>query len=294
MPLNDIYSAKFTENVKLSSLTTLCAGGEAEFFASPSNAEELCGIIQSLKGCPVYVIGGGSNILIPDGKIPGLVISSRKLTQIKWLNASSAEIGAGYPLPLLVKTLREKNIGGLEFAVGIPGTLGGAVSGNAGAGGKGVCMFADSVKAVDPSGDIITLRRGEFDYGYRHCGISGAIITSVVMSFPDGVSWNEEEASNFAAKRKSQPLDSHNAGCTFKNPEGHSAGKLLDESGCKGMCCGGAVVSDKHANFIINRNKATSSEIEELIELCALKVYERTGIKLEREIKPFMPCFSVK
>ena len=294
MPLNNIYSAKFTENVKLSSLTTLGAGGEAEFFASPSNTDELCGIIKSLKGCPVYVIGGGSNILIPDGKIPGLVISSRKLTQITWLNTLSAEIGAGYPLPMLVKTLREKNIGGLEFAVGIPGTLGGAVSGNAGAGGKGVCMFVDSVKAVDSSGEIITLRRGEFDYGYRKCDISGAIITSVIMSFPVGASWNEEEASNFAAKRKSQPLESRNAGCTFKNPEGHSAGKLLDDCGCKGMFCGGAVVSDKHANFIINRNNATSSDIAELIELCALRVFERTGIRLEREIKPFMPCFNVK
>ncbi|MBQ4431806.1 MAG: UDP-N-acetylmuramate dehydrogenase [Synergistaceae bacterium] len=294
MPLNNTYSAKFTENVSLSPLTTLGAGGVAEVFASPSNAEELCGIIRSLKECPVYVIGGGSNILIPDGRIPGLVISSRKLTKIKWLNDYSAEIGAGYPLPLLVKNLRERNIGGLEFAVGIPGTLGGAVSGNAGAGGKGVCMFVDSVKAVDSSGDMITLKRGEFEYGYRKCDISGAIITSVAMSFPVGASWNEDEASNFAAKRKSQPLDSRNAGCTFKNPEGHSAGKLLDDCGCKGMFCGEAVVSDKHANFIINRGSASSSDIEELIELCAERVFERTGIRLEREIKPFMPCFSVK
>lgn len=282
-----------TENQPLNHFSTLGTGGTAEFFAQPDTVLQLQELIRNAGNILVYVIGGGSNIVIPDGLIHGLIISTRKINSITWQNDSAAEIGAGFNLSSLVKILRGKNIGGLEFSAGIPGTIGGAVSGNAGAGGRSVCEFVKCVKAVDISGNLIEYKRGDFSYGYRYCSLSGVITASVTMSFSDCPAWNEDEYSVFMAKRKSQPLNSRSAGCTFKNPEGNSAGKLLDECGCKGLAVGDAYVSDKHANFIINCGHASSSDVLELAELCARRVYECTGITLEPEIKTLSPCFNV-
>ena len=297
MPLTKIHSSFSALNLKydwpLSQLSTLGTGGMAEIFVQPESVPQLQEILGNVKNCPVYILGGGSNVIIPDGRIPGLVISSRSLNASKWISPFMAEIESGFPLPLLVKTLREKNTGGLEFASGIPGTLGGALYGNAGAGGHGVCEYADSVKAVDRSGEILTFRRGDFSYGYRRCTLRGAVIVSAVMSFAEGVSWNEQAYSDFMSKRRKQPLEFRSAGCTFKNPEGDSAGRLLDECGCKGMRAGDAEVSEKHANFIINRGHASSSDVLELVRMCADRVYERTGARLVPEIMTLSPCFSV-
>ncbi len=284
------------ENQPLSQLSTLGTGGVAEFFASPESLEELQEILRFYAGkCPVFVIGGGSNIIIPDGNIKGLTISTRNLKSINWLSNFTAEIQSGFSLPLLLKTIRGRNSGGLEFAAGIPGTIGGAVAGNAGAGGKGICDFVDEVRALDSAGNLRIYRRSEFDYGYRRCSISdeGVIIVSVLMTFRESRAEDEKEFSDFMTRRRNQPLNSRSAGCTFKNPEGYSAGKLLDECGCKGLCIGDAVVSDIHANFILNRGKASSSDVLRLIEICASKVYGDMGIKLEPEIKTLSPCFCV-
>ena len=282
------------ENWPLSPLSTLGTGGRAEFFVQPETVPQLQEIVRCAENIPVYILGGGSNILIPDGLIHGLVISTRNLSSISWLDGHTAEIGSGFSLPVLVKTLRERNIGGLEFSAGMPGTLGGAIMGNAGAGGHGVCEFVVSLNAVDAHGNLIAYRRDDFTYGYRKCSLNGVIIASAVMSWSEGTSWDEERYSDFMAKRKNQPLNVRSAGCTFKNPEGYSAGKLLDDCGCKGLRIGGAFVSDVHANFILNGGNATSSDIIELADLCAKRVCESTGITLEPEIKTLSPCFSVK
>ena len=296
MPLNSLYLRLpdiIMKDRPLSSFSTLGTGGTAEFFVQPETVQQLQEIVKCAENIPVYILGGGSNILIPDGTIHGLVISTRSLSSISWLDEHTAEIGAGFSLPVLVKTLREKNIGGLEFSAGIPGTLGGAIMGNAGAGGHGVCEFVASLKVVDAHGDLVVIGRDDFSYGYRNCSVSGVIVVSAVMSLSE-VSWDEERYSDFMAKRKKQPIGMRSAGCTFKNPEGNSAGKLLDECGCKGLRIGGAFVSDVHANFILNDGNASSSDIIELAGLCAKRVYECTGITLEPEIKTLSPCFSVK
>ena len=279
------------ENQPLSQYTTLGTGGTAEFFAQPQDISQLQALIVEAGNIPVYVIGGGSNIVIPDGEIRGLVISTRRMNAITWRNDLTAEIGGGYILSSLVNTLRGKNIGGLEFTAGIPGTIGGAVSGNAGAGGHGVCEFVEGVRAVDGRGNMVEYVRGDFSYAYRECSLGGVIIASVLMTFTEG--WKEDEYSVFMARRRNQPLNFRSAGCTFKNPEGNSAGKLLDECGCKGLTVGGASVSEKHANFIINCGHATSSDVMGLADLCARRVYECTGITLEPEIHTLSPCFNV-
>ena len=297
MPLKSSYpqpqDITISENYPLSNLSTLGTGGTAEFFVQPETISQLQESIRAARKLPVYVIGGGSNILIPDGKIPGLVISTRRLVSLMRRGKFSAEIESGYSFPRLVSSLHGMYWGGLEFAVGIPGTLGGAIMGNAGAGGHGVCEFVESVSVIDRAGSLKSLKRGEFEYSYRNCTLSASevILASAVMTFRKKLPDDTDEYLSFMAKRKSQPTNSRSAGCTFKNPPGHSAGKLLDECGCKGLRVGGAVVSDKHANFIVNSGNATSSDVMELSELCAKKVFDVTGITLEPEIKTLSPCF---
>lgn len=279
-------------NVDLSQLCTLGVGGKAEFFAAPDSLEGVQNLIKSAKGSPVYVLGGGSNIIFPDGLIRGLVLSTQNLNQITWHDDLSADIQAGCKLPVLVKALRDKNLGGLEFAAGIPGTLGGAVSGNAGAGGHGVCELVESILAVDSSGSFRVYNHEDFKFDYRSCSLAheSIIILSVKMKFRESRPDDEEIYQKFLSLRKNQPLNFRSAGCTFKNPEGSSAGKLLDECGCKNLRVGGAVVSDRHANFILNTGNASSSDITDLIKICSDKVYDTTGIRLEQEIKNASPC----
>ena len=290
---------EFLLNKKLSKICSLGVGGEAEFFAEPETPEMLQKIFIYARqnDIPVYTIGGGSNVLFPDGLIKGIVISTRKLNSIEWLSGFRAKIQAGYILPKLVKELSNHNLGGLEFATGIPGTLGGAIHGNAGTSGKGICDFIDEINTLESNGDFKTWLKNDFKYSYRYCELADdeRIIISCVMSFREAKSNDLQEINNFAAKRKNQPIGFKNAGCTFKNPveqTSKSAGQLLDESGCKGLRIGCAVVSEKHANFILNisddnnnENISKSSDVIELIKICRKRVFEQTGITLEPEIK---------
>ena len=301
MLIDELHAALPHINIKerksLASLCTLHAGGEAEIFVAPDSIEDMKEIFNFLnrEEIPVYILGGGSNVLFPDGLIKGVVISTQNLNSIEWRTNLTADVDAGFKLPLLMKEVREKNLAGIEFAAGIPGTLGGALIGNAGAGGHGVCELIDYVMCVEADGEIKTWNHNEINYSYRKCSLADEkrIIVSARMTFRQATHGDKEVLESFLLRRGSQPHGLHNAGCTFKNPEGYSAGKLLDECGCKGLTVGEAIVSDTHANFILNRGKATSADILELIKICAKKVYDSTGIKLEPEIKIFAPCFSV-
>ncbi len=282
------------EHWPLSPLCTLGVGGDAEVFIAPVSIEQMKLVYHAVmsEGCPVYILGGGSNVIFPDGLVHGVVISTMNLNSIEWRTPFTADIDAGFKLPLLLKELREKNLGGLEFAAGIPGTLGGAIAGNAGAGGHGVCELIDYVLTLEPDGEIITRNNNMIDYSYRHCSLADEkrIILSARMTFRAAQPKDREIFENFMMMRANQPHGHKNAGCTFKNPEGISAGKLLDECGCKNLSAGDAIVSERHANFILNRGHASSSDVIKLIELCAQRVYDSTGIKLEPEIKIYCPC----
>lgn len=237
-------------------------------------------------------MGGGTNVLFPDGLIKGIVISTQNLNSFEWRTNITADIDAGFKMPAIMKELREKNLAGLEFMAGIPGTLGGAVMGNAGAGGRGVCELIDYVLCVEADGRLKLLNSNEFNFGYRRCSLADdkRIILSARMTFRQAKHGDKEVLENYLLRRGSQPHGLHNAGCTFKNPEGYSAGKLLDEAGCKNLSFGDAVVSDVHANFILNKGGATADDIIKLIEICAMRVFDTTGIKLEPEIKIYAPC----
>lgn len=286
------------ENMPLSRFCTLGTGGEAEIFAVPSSVEDmriLFALVMNEK-CPVYILGGGSNVLFPDGVITGVVISTQNLTATEWISPTTADIASGIKLSSLMQEVHSRGLGGLEFAAGIPGTLGGALAGNAGAGGHGVCELVEEVTTVESDGSMRTWPRDEIACSYRHCSLADEkrVILSARMTFREAQPEDSELLQSYQQRRKNQPHGLRNAGCTFKNPEGTSAGKLLDECGCKGLCVGGAVVSDIHANFILNKGGAKSSDVMELVRLCAKRVYDGTGILLEPEIKILDPCFSLQ
>ncbi len=285
------------ENMPLSTLCTLGTGGQAEIFAVPSSADDMQKLFALVmnEGCDVYIIGGGSNVLFPDGVISGVVISTQSLNSVDWLTSSTADIESGARLSSVMSAVRERGLGGLEFAAGIPGTLGGAVAGNAGAGGHGVCELVEHAVTVEADGSVRTWPAQEIAYSYRKCSLAQGkrVILSVRMAFRAGLPEDKAALEGYMLKRKNQPRGLKNAGCTFKNPEGFSAGKLLDECGCKGLRAGDAVVSDVHANFILNMGHAASSDVLELMRQCSRRVYDSTGVRLEPEIKILGPCSFV-
>ena len=285
------------QNMPLSPLCTLGVGGEAEIFVAPSSIEDMKTLFAVVmnEGWPVYVLGGGSNVLFPDGLLHGVVISTQNLKSIEWRTPITADIDAGFKLSGIMKALRERRLGGFEFAAGIPGTLGGAIVGNAGTGGHGVCELLENVITVEADGSVKTWPDNEITYSYRKCSLAEGkrVVVSARMTFRTAQPKDNDVLESYLLRRGSQPHGLRNAGCTFKNPEGSSAGKLLDECGCKGLCVGDAVVSDMHANFILNRGHASSSDIINLMKLCAQRVYDSTGIRLEPEIKILGPCSCV-
>ena len=295
MLLTSLQNINIIENKNLRDLCTLGVGGNAKYFAAPESVSDLVKILLAAKNenLPVYVLGGGSNIIFPDKLINGLVIATGNLSAINW-EENFIDVQSGYKLPLLVKIFRDKNLGGLEFAAGIPGTLGGAIYGNAGTSGHGICELVESVMTLDSSGNLKNFSANDFSFEYRKCSLADEkiIIISAKIRLDNALNWNEDEYKKVLSSRKNQPLNFRSAGCTFKNPAGFSAGKLLDDCGCKNLSVGGAVVSDKHANFILNTCNASYFDIVNLIEICRRKVLNLTGINLEQEIKIAAPCFE--
>jgi UDP-N-acetylmuramate dehydrogenase len=286
-------SCSLEEGRKLASLSALGTGGEAEFFMEPAAIQDVCELFRIRREAkfPLYILGGGTNVVFADGVLRGVVLSARRLNAFRWNEDGEdilAEAEAGCPLPRLAADAAERGFSGMEFAQGIPGTVGGAVAGNAGTGGRSVGDILEEVTAVEEDGGVRKWKRGEYDYSYRRCSLFSAFrfFAGCKMRLRRTVRAEverEEEAFRFA--RSNQPRGVKNAGCTFKNPEGDSAGRLLDISGCKGLRAGGAVVSDIHANFILNAGGATGNDIVRLIERCRDIVFRKTGVALEVEIK---------
>ena len=279
----------------LRDLNTWGVGGTCIRYDSPRTAEEAAESVAEvmIKGQSLFVIGGGSNVLISDGQIDAAVIHTEKLNSIKpsrkeFDKTIRIEAGAGVSVKKLLALSVNEGYEGLEFLTGIPGTLGGALWGNAGAAGYGFSGLIKEAYAVDWNGRSIKIGEEFFKWGYRTCPVDQkivALITSCVISLnsaPKEVIFSK--IKKFASLKKDQPLGKKTAGCVFKNPPGMSAGRLLDECGCKGIRVGGAVVSNSHANFIENNGDASSQDIYELCELCREIVLKLCGVDLEYEI----------
>ena len=286
-------------------MSTLGVGGNAEVFLEPSKTEDVSTIfrIRAARSFPLYILGGGTNVVFTDGLVKGVVLSTRRLKDF-WWNAegeqATLDAECGYPLPLAVSESAKKGLTGAEFAQGIPGTIGGAVTGNAGAGGRSVGDLLVELTTVEGDGSVKKWKRGEFSYSYRYFSLTSysALPSAASYAVPERLFISckmkfqraafieiERNVNAFRQVRARQPHGAKSAGCAFKNPGAESAGRLLDICGCKGLRVGGAVVSESHANFLLNTGDATGTDIFELMESCRDIVFRRTGIRLEPEIK---------
>jgi len=265
------------KNELLASHTSIKIGGPAKFFCAPKNLTELKEAL-AFAGKKI-IIGRGTNILFSDEEYDGLVIKIDECCQELQINSETIVVGAGISLNKLVDTLAAKNLGGLEFLAGIPGTVGGAVVMNAGAWGSEIGSFVNWVKVVDYQGQEKILKQAELNFAYRSSKISG-IVALAQLKVKSGA--DLKLIAEYRAKRKEKhPLDLPNCGSVFKNPKPLIAAKLIEEAGCKGFRIGDAQISEKHANFIVNLGHATAKDVLELIRL----IRERVKVNLELEVK---------
>ncbi|WP_142848728.1 UDP-N-acetylmuramate dehydrogenase [Telmatospirillum sp. J64-1] len=280
---------RLTADASLAGVTWFQVGGPAEVLFKPADRDDLAAFLAAKpEGVPVTVIGVGSNLLVRDGGVPGVVVRlGRAFTGI---TPEGEEIVAGASaLDLNVAMVaRDAGLGGLEFLSGVPGTIGGALRMNAGAYGREIKDVLVEAEILDAAGNVHRLPPEEMDMSYRHCGLpEDWIFTAARLrghkSEPSVIAHRMEEIK--AAREESQPIRTRTGGSTFANPPGHSAWKLVDEAGCRGLRRGGAMVSEKHCNFLINTGGATAEDIEELGEEVRRRVFETSGIELRWEIR---------
>jgi|AntAceMinimDraft_16_1070373.scaffolds.fasta_scaffold13484_3 UDP-N-acetylmuramate dehydrogenase len=284
-----IMTKGWKKNVSLKKFTSFQIGGKARFFSQVFSEEELKEVVAEAreKNLPIFILGGGTNILFPDQGFPGLVIQMA-LGDVQWLS-SRVVAGAGVPLPFLVEEARKRGLSGLEWGAGIPGTLGGAVRGNAGTKQEFLSQHLEKVKALDQEKLIFReylTQDGKFSYRQSiFKQLPQMIITSAVLKLePANLEKIEKKMTlNFQARRK-QPLDFPSAGSVFKNPSLAPAGQLIDQTGLKGKRTGKAQVSLRHANFIVNLGGARSAQVLTLIHEVEASVKDKFGVSLEREI----------
>lgn len=269
--------------------TTWRVGGPVDLLVEPADIDELRLCVELLRdaGIPWMTLGSGSNLLVRDGGIPGAAIGMRYFRDITFESANTVVAGAGLPLMSLVRAAIENGLSGLEQLSGIPGTVGGAIYMNAGAGHKDMAGVVQSVQVLTGSGEKL-LCRDELGFEYRRSGLrQNEIVLSARLQLGRG---EPEELQRIVKeklrhRRQAQGVGAPSAGSVFKNPPGESAWKLIEKAGLRGRRVGGAKVSERHANFIINAGQATASDILELIDLVRNEVFASSGILLEPEVR---------
>ena len=277
-------------NVSLSKYTTYRVGGIALAMVYPKSVKKLISLVKLLTGSKIKykVIGNGSNLLFSDKNFDGVIIKLTELTNIKFLSYNKIRVEAGYSLPKLSLLVAKKGLAGLEFASGIPGTVGGAIFMNAGAYKSDMGYIVQSVRVLTPDCKIITFENREMDFHYRSSFLQKHpeyICLDAVIKLKKGDKELLDEVikERRARRIESQPLEYPSAGSVFRNPEGNFAGKLIEDLGLKGYRIGGAMVSEKHANFIINYDNATSADIKNLIDYVHDRVMDEYNIDLKIE-----------
>lgn len=288
----NILQCEYLSDVSLAEYTTFRAGGNCAVMAFPDTESKIADILKYVLENDIryYIIGKGSNMLFSDEGFDGVIINTVKLDYIELTDENIVNCACGTPLIKLCRFALENSLSGLEFAYGIPGSVGGAVYMNAGAYGGEIKDVISECRYIDSNGIIRVMRGDDMKMSYRKSIFSSSddmLILSasfkLIKSEYDGI---KEKMNELMARRKEkQPLEYPSAGSTFKRPEGYYAGALIEECGLKGYCHKGAMVSDKHAGFIINKDNASASDIIHLIKYCQQKVYEKKGVMLETEVK---------
>lgn len=272
--------------------TSFRIGGGAEVMAFPKNREELSQLLKTsaLLDCKPAILGAGTNVLAPDEGLPGMVICLKDcLDGMERLAGDRIRCMAGVTMARAAVFAANQGLTGLEFAHGIPGTVGGGVYMNAGAYGGEIGQICTAVEVMDAKGDTHTLTREEMHFSYRHSVLenSGQIVVSAEFQLAPGDTeavWSRMK--ELIAKRSaSQPLNQPSAGSAFKRPAGGYAAALIEQAGLKGYRVGDAAISEKHAGFAVNLGSATAGEVKQLLRQVSEKVYEQTGIRLEPEVR---------
>lgn len=277
------------QNRLLSDLSTFGIGGPARHFVEVHNADEMRLALQYALShkLPYFILGKGSNCLFDSKGYNGLVI----LNKIDFIEMSSPEawhVGAGYSFSLLGSQTARKGLSGLEFASGIPGTVGGAVYMNAGANGGETCMPLVSVDFMFPNGTLKVLKKEELKFSYRFSSFQKELLGAIIgatFSLKPCQEARQKQMDIIHYRKNTQPLQEQSAGCIFRNPHAAHAGALIEKSGLKGVQMGGAKVSEIHANFIVNAGSASSTDVEALIAFIKTEVQRKTGHQLESEVK---------
>ncbi|MEL7728940.1 UDP-N-acetylmuramate dehydrogenase [Citromicrobium bathyomarinum] len=279
-----------TQNAPLAKLVWFKAGGVADWLFEPADVDDLRAFLAELDpAVPIMPLGLGSNLIVRDGGVPGVTIRLGKpFAGIETEADHTLRCGAGAHGVLIASTARDAGIAGLEFLRGIPGTLGGFVRMNGGAYGRETADVLVECEVVLRNGSLKTLPVAELGYTYRHSQLpEGAVVVGARLKGEAGdpAAIGAEMERIAQARENSQPVRTKTGGSTFKNPEGEKAWQLVDAAGCRGMMRGGAQVSEKHTNFLINTGSATSADIEQLGEDVRAKVRENSGVELEWEIQ---------
>jgi UDP-N-acetylmuramate dehydrogenase len=281
---------KLTRNAPLAKLVWFKSGGAADWLFEPEDLDDLLHFLEGLEeGMPVMALGLGSNLIVRDGGVPGVVVRLGKaFAKVEVLTDCELRCGGGASGILVSSTARDAGIAGLEFLRGIPGTVGGFVRMNGGAYGREVADILVDCDVAMPDGHLVRLAANDLRYSYRHSALpEGAIVVSArfrgTLGDPKAIGAEMDRIA--AAREESQPLRTKTGGSTFKNPPGDKAWRLVDAAGCRGLEFGGAQVSEKHANFLINTGEASSADIEGLGEEVRRRVAESQGVSLEWEIQ---------
>jgi UDP-N-acetylmuramate dehydrogenase len=280
---------RLTAGAPLANITWFRVGGPAEVMFRPADRDDLIAFLAAKPaGVPVTVIGVGSNLLVRDGGVPGVVIRLGKGFADIAVHERRVVAGAA-ALDLNVAVVaRDAGLAGLEFLSGVPGTIGGALRMNAGAYGAEMVDVALGAEALDPLGGLHHLGPAELGLAYRRCAVpeDWIFLSAEIAGWPDEPGAIAGRMTDIQARREaSQPIRTRTGGSTFANPPGHKAWELIDRAGCRGLKHGGAMVSDKHCNFLINTGSATAADLEELGETVRARVLADSGIALAWEIR---------
>ena len=288
--LRSIVKGSLLENEPMSKHTSYGIGGPASAYITPRDRNDLCSILKfAVKNdITVYFIGSGSNLLVSDDGINGIVISPAKSLKMLEIKENSIVAESGVMLGKLVKETMKRNLTGLESLIGVPGTLGGALMMNAGAFGGEISNYLISVDVMTSKGKLKSYKANEIDFSYRFSSFSTdefILLARFTLKFEDPNIISERRKMASSGRKTNQPLRFRSAGSVFKNPKDHAAGYLIDKVGLKGKRIGDAEISTHHANFFINHGNASASDITGLIELAKNAVLKKFDIELELEIK---------
>jgi UDP-N-acetylmuramate dehydrogenase len=290
MPALADFSEITRRDEPLAPYTWMKIGGPAQFLLHPRTPEELINVVKACDAAdmPVRLLGGGSNLLVRDAGVSGVVIRiyGEPFAKVE-VTGNLVKAGAGALLSTAISHSVNAGLAGLETLVGIPGTIGGALHGNSGGRGGDIGQYVESISLLTMTGDVVTRGPDELAFAYRESNLDDLIILDATFRLqpedPDEITRHMKKL--WISKKATQPYSFQSAGCMFKNPRGMSAGLLIDQAGLRGTRIGNAEISDRHANFIVSHPEATSHDVQRLIDLARSKVAEQFGVDLELEIE---------